>query len=99
MTKTSKTAKISKALKEMRQSARAEIARRHVLHFRIDKTNIAAVYKVAAEKKVPVGSMIRDWVLDRLAQEQDHASKLAPDRISELEMRMAILEKKIDTKR
>ena len=91
-TKSNKTARITKALNEMRSVAREEVAKREVLHFRIDKPSILEIYEVATRKKEPVGSMVREWVLERLQDEQGTKRKT---NLKNIEQRLSALEKRI----
>lgn len=90
--KPSRMARITAALNKLRKTARAEVAKREVLHFRIDKPSILEIYEVAAHKKEPVGSMIREWVLDRLQEEQGNSGKGS---LRTMEQRLSAIEKRL----
>jgi hypothetical protein len=95
MSKDSKSERISKALSEMKQAVRADVIKRQVLHFRIDESNIAQIYEVAARKKEPVGSMIRQWVIERLQQEQSPTPEPGANKLLNIEKRLANIEKSL----
>jgi hypothetical protein len=92
MTVKHRTARISKALEEMKQAARVDIARRRILHFRIGESNILEIYEMAATKKQPVGTMVREWVLERLKQEQGGSSN---NKLHDIEKRVNTLERRL----
>jgi predicted DNA binding CopG/RHH family protein len=50
--------------------ASEKIAKSEQLNFRIEEKSIKDLQKMAFKKGLPVGTMIRDWVLERLAQEK-----------------------------
>ncbi|SRR5579885_1086033 len=86
-----KTERIAQALNEMRQAARADVAKRCVLHVRIDEPSILELYAVAASKKQPIGTMIREWLLERLEQERSGGTG---DKIGDIERRLSALERR-----
>jgi hypothetical protein len=63
------------------RSASARIAKSEQLNFRLEEALIQELQCVAKQINRPVGSMVRDWVVDRLNQEkvgpQASASRLA----------------------
>ena len=88
-----RSSKINKVLSEMKKAARKQVAKREVLHFRIDQANIFEIYEMAASKKTPVGTMIREWIIERLQQEKDMSqSKLSLQTINK---RLIALEKSL----
>lgn len=46
------------------------VAKSEQFNFRVDSETIKRLYKVAADQKKPVGALVREWVLERLNQEQ-----------------------------
>lgn len=52
------------------KAASEKIAKSEQLNFRIEEKRIAELQDMAATRGMPVGTMIREWVLDRLAQEK-----------------------------
>ncbi len=52
------------------KSASEKIAKSEQLNFRLEEQSIRELQNVAYEKGLPLGTMIRDWVLERLAQEK-----------------------------
>jgi hypothetical protein len=52
------------------KSASEKIAKSEQLNFRLEAQSIRELQNVAYEKGLPLGTMIRDWVLERLAQEK-----------------------------
>ena len=80
---------LAKAHKELKSDARQRIAERGVLQFRADAETIRAVMVAAEKANVPVGSLLRQWVQEKL--QIDKAHKKAPD----LVQRVSILEKAV----
>lgn len=91
-----RSTKITKALNKMEKTARRKVAKREVLHFRIDQSSISAIYEMASNKEKPVGTMIREWVLERLQKEQD-MPQLEPS-LKNIEQRLSALEKTMTKK-
>ena len=52
------------------RAATEKISKSEQLNFRIEEQSICELQAVAMRKGLPVGTMIRDWVLERLAQEK-----------------------------
>ena len=91
--KPKRTAKIDKALRKMREVARDRVAKREIMHFRIDKSSILGLFEMAGKKKQPVSAMVREWVLERLWQEQGDGTKL---NAKSIERRLRALEKRLE---
>ena len=106
---TKRTPAINKALKEMKQAARQDIAKRCILHFRIDEASILELYEIAGIKKQPIGALLREWMLERLdeekgnlkqkktSQNKGYLSKYRSNdnKLLQLETRLSLLEKQI----
>ncbi|MCC7527682.1 MAG: hypothetical protein IT342_04115 [Candidatus Melainabacteria bacterium] len=87
---------LKKAHQELKDDARQRVADRGVLQFRAGPETILAVMDAAEKNNVPVGSLLRQWVQEKLALE--NAYKRAPDlleRISVLEEAVDYLQKKV----
>ena len=52
------------------KAALEKIAKSEQLNFRVNEQSILELHQMAFEKGVPLGSMIREWVLERLSQEK-----------------------------
>jgi hypothetical protein len=52
------------------KAASEKVAKSEQLNFRVEEQSIKELQQMAFERGVPVGSMIRDWVLERLVQEK-----------------------------
>ena len=55
---------------DMALRARTEVAKTEIMQFRLDAANIEKLHEQAAKCKMPVGAMVRQWVLDRLVVEE-----------------------------
>lgn len=81
MTKAKKTSSMSPEERAQRRSAvgktaSEKIAKSEQLNFRLDEQSILDLNQLAFEKKTPVGTMVREWVLQRLSQEKLGAPEL-----------------------
>ncbi len=52
------------------RAATAKIAKREQLNFRLEEGTIMELQKMAYNKGIPVGSMVRGWVTERLLEEK-----------------------------
>jgi hypothetical protein len=52
------------------KAASEKVAKSEQLNFRIEEKSIVELQAIAFRKGMPVGTMIRDWVLERLSQEK-----------------------------
>lgn len=52
------------------KSAAEKIAKSEQLNFRLEEQSIKELQQLAYQKDMPLGTMIRSWVLDRLAREK-----------------------------
>ncbi|HEY9871324.1 MAG TPA: hypothetical protein V6D08_19350 [Candidatus Obscuribacterales bacterium] len=90
--------RLAKRKAAMAARARAEVAKTEIVQFRLDADNISRLYEFATALRKPVGTLVREWVLERMASEQGGSksqpvtqqefSKLA-DRVAEIEKKMA----------
>jgi hypothetical protein len=46
------------------------VAKSEQFNFRVDADTIKRLYAIAGEQRKPVGALVREWILDRLQQEQ-----------------------------
>ncbi|MFN8659632.1 MAG: hypothetical protein U0105_25075 [Candidatus Obscuribacterales bacterium] len=87
---------LEKAHKELKGDARKRIAERGILQFRADEETILAVMTAAEKAKMPVGTILRQWVQEKLQIET--AREKAPDlvqRVSILEQVVTDLQQKL----
>lgn len=80
---------LDKAHNELKNDARQRIAERGVLQFRADEETILAVMAAADKANIPVGTMLRQWVQEKLQVEDAH------DREPDLVQRISILEQAV----
>ena len=73
----------------MTSRARAEVAKTEIVQFRLDPTNILRLYELAEKSKKPLGTMVRNWVLERMASEPTRGGQMS---LTELPARVKILE-------
>jgi len=84
-------AELEKRKAEMAAAARTEIAKSGFIQFRLEPANILKLYKEAAKSKKPVGTMVREWVLEHLNQPMQLPVN---ERLSRLEQQVNILTKR-----
>lgn len=66
---------LAKRKSEMAARARVEVAKTEIVQFRVDADSIEKLYEHAAALKMPIGTMVRQWVLERLAAEERSEEK------------------------
>ncbi len=69
MSKLSKE-EIEKRGRRMQQEALKSVAKREQLNIRMDEENIYRLYEFAKLKGKPVGTLVREWIVERLDLEQ-----------------------------
>lgn len=71
MAKNEVTARMRKMLEKGRLEARKRVIERGVLQFRADSETMEQLLELSENRGVPLGSMVRDWVKERLTQERN----------------------------
>lgn len=61
---------LAKRKSQMTARARAEVAKTEIVQFRVDAEIIQRLYAQAAKLKIPVGAMVRQWVVEQLSSEE-----------------------------
>lgn len=51
---------------ELKKIVHAEIIKREVMQFRLEPENIEKLYRIAAQKRKPVGTLVREWIVERI---------------------------------
>ncbi len=69
-------AELKKRKASLGQEAHAALVKSGVVHFRLEPHNIERIYEVAATRKIRMGQMVREWVLERLEAEMNAGEKL-----------------------
>lgn len=72
-----------------------EIAKREVIPFRLDKQNVKLLQNIALQKKMHVGTLVRQWVLERLADEVSEDGVRAKN-IKQKDLRVAVTQLQSD---
>jgi hypothetical protein len=62
---------INKAMKELRSYARSEMAKTEIVQFRVDQADFERLVEAATANQMPMGAMVRKWVLEYLEQKND----------------------------
>lgn len=90
---------IDEAVKEFRTASRAELAKKEVVQFRMDTDDLQKLYQVCALKKRPVGTLVREWVLERsgyeLATTPKATNKLEQD-IADISCQLNFMKEKVE---
>lgn len=60
---------LQKRKTELKKMVRADIVRREVMQFRLEPESIEKLYKIAVTKRKPIGTMIREWINERINAE------------------------------
>lgn len=79
--------------KAMQEEALRSVAKTEQLNIRIDEQSIQRLYMIAGPLGKPVGTMVREWILDRLHSEE---SPRQQDSLVELKEMLADLHSKFD---
>jgi hypothetical protein len=89
--------KLAKRKVNMAARAKTRVAKTEIVQFRLDADNITRLYEFATELKKPVGTMVREWVLERMAAERGAVTNqpVTQQEFSKLANRVADIEKKI----
>ena len=56
-------------LSRLRAEAKKELAVRGTVQFRLDEESMLRLMKAADDKKMPVGTLVRMWMVERLRSE------------------------------
>jgi hypothetical protein len=60
---------LQKRIEKTKAAARSRVIKRGIMHFRCDEEMMEQLLQVAQYKKLPVGSMVRSWVAEKLRKE------------------------------
>lgn len=86
---------ILKRRKRMQEDALKSVAKTEQLNIRMDEDNIYRLYNIAGRAGRPVGTMVREWIIDRIKLEE-RAQKEALDPTERIIASLTCLESKID---
>lgn len=67
--KPSRPQEIDQAVKKFRAASRAALAKKEIVQFRLETSDLNKLYQVCALKKKPVGTLVREWVLEHTDRE------------------------------
>ena len=77
-----------KVLERGRMEARRRVIARALLQFRVDPVTMEQLLELSESRDVPLGRMLREWVKDRLRNEQGRSKQADRDyRVLCLELR------------
>lgn len=79
--------------KRMQSEALSSVAKTEQLNIRIDEQSIQRLYKLAGRENKPVGTMVREWILDKLRTEEQPGGRDPMQKLTEL---VSVLNAKID---
>jgi hypothetical protein len=83
--------------KKLQQEALESVAERGQFNFRLDGQDIKRLYELAGRRQKPVSAMVREWVLERLHEEETSKYPTPPwaqelqHRVAHTEILMALL--------
>ena len=61
---------LARAKANLKAYVRKEISKRELVQFRIDQTTMERLLALAESRQQPLGTMVRDWVSERLIAEE-----------------------------
>jgi hypothetical protein len=79
---------------KLKNQARSEIARKEVVQFRLEPDAIEQLYDIAGKRRKPVGTLIREWIMERL-QVESAGGVTTEQRLSRVEEQITKLTKKL----
>lgn len=62
--------RMKKMLEKGRIEARKRVIERGIVQFRADPELMAKLLEISEQRRIPLGTMVRNWTADRLDQEQ-----------------------------
>ncbi|MBX9878754.1 MAG: hypothetical protein K2Y22_09890 [Candidatus Obscuribacterales bacterium] len=68
-------AHINKAMKDLRSYARSEMSKTEIVQFRVDKSDFETLVEAASKLQMPMGAMVRHWVLEKLGSSAGKQAK------------------------
>ncbi len=75
---------LQKRKAELSKLARQELAKTEVMRFRLEPNNILKLCELAEQRCQHVGTMVRQWVLERMQTEMNPDDKTTPASITPL---------------
>lgn len=60
---------LQKRKAELKKMVHADVVRREVMQFRLEPESIEKLYKIAVKKRKPIGTIIREWINERIEAE------------------------------
>jgi hypothetical protein len=79
---------------KLQKQARSEIAKKEVMQFRLEPDAIEQLYDMAGKRRKPVGTLIREWIMERL-QAETAGGATTEQRLSRVEEQITKLTKKL----
>ena len=77
---------LAKAKANLKAYVRKDLSKRELVQFRIDEDHLKQLLEMAEKEKMPLGTMVRDWVIEKLQEKQntkDVGAKSSTLRVSE----------------
>ena len=71
--------RVRKVLVRVRAQARKDVIERGIAQFRVDPATMEELLMLSESREVPLGRMLREWVKDRLRNEQGRAKQADRD--------------------
>ena len=86
---------LEERMSKLKASARAEVAKTEVMHFRMDAPSIEQLYILAGQKRKPVGALVREWVMERMQLESNSTTNMKVS-LFEVTQRLQAIEKHLN---
>lgn len=86
--------RMKKMLEKGRAEARKRVIERGVVQFRADPNMMQELLEISENRRIPLGTMLREWITYRLRQEHNSGERQAANeaRLDELSKRLEELE-------
>ncbi len=91
---TEMTPALKKRVKQLKKKARDYIAKTEIVQFRLDEQTYQDLFSIAENERRPVGTIVREWVTERVQQESTTKNKRGQTNVSRLEI--TTLQKQLD---
>ncbi len=85
---------LKRRVKQLKKKARDYIAKTEVVQFRLDEQTYQDLFSIAETARRPLGTIIREWVTERVQQELNSGGKHGQATVSRLEI--TTLQKQLD---
>lgn len=83
MTEETISPRMRKLLEKGRTEARSKVIERGIVQFRADPELMAKLLEVSENQRIPLGTMVRNWVAERLEDSENQGASSSSDALAE----------------